>query len=44
MARSRKRVGSAIVVGSATIALVVALLAPTTGAATQYPAVDQPGS
>jgi ABC-type branched-subunit amino acid transport system substrate-binding protein len=41
MARSRKRLG--VVVAITAAALVTTLVAPEAGAATQYPAVDQPG-
>jgi branched-chain amino acid transport system substrate-binding protein len=43
MARTRQRLGSAIVAAAATVALVGLVALPSSGAATTYPAVDQPG-
>src|SRR3954465_10880371 len=43
MARPRQRLGSAIVAAAATVALIGLVALPTSGAATTYPAVDQPG-
>jgi branched-chain amino acid transport system substrate-binding protein len=43
MARTRKRLGSGIVAAVAAVALTGLVAVPTSGAATTYPAVDQPG-
>jgi branched-chain amino acid transport system substrate-binding protein len=43
MAGTRKRLGSAIVAAAAAIALTGLVALPSSGAATTYPAVDQPG-
>ena len=43
MARTRKRLGTTIVAAAATVALVGLVALPAAGAATTYPAVDQPG-